>query len=84
MAATVKSRLNLRQAVTVSVTKAAELAKEAGAVASTGNYGAAKEKIEQASREFARGSEVSDRLMTEGNILPRASVGRHPNGGVCP
>jgi signal transduction histidine kinase len=71
-----QSRMNLRQAVTVSVTKAAELAKEARALASTGNYGAAKEKIDQAAREFTRGSEVSDRLMTEGNILRvLASVG---------
>ena len=71
-----QSRLNLKQAVTASVTKAAELAKEARAFAAAGNYVEANKKIEQASREFTNGSEVSERLMTEGNTLRvLASVG---------
>ncbi len=69
-------RLNLKQAVEASVTKASELAHEARQHAATGDFKAASAKIEQAASQFSRGAEASERLMTEGAVLRvLASVG---------
>jgi signal transduction histidine kinase len=69
-------REDLKQAVERSVTRATELAQEARQFAAKGDYQAASSRIEQAATEFSRGSEVSERLMTEGAVLRvLASVG---------
>jgi signal transduction histidine kinase len=70
------SRLDLRQAVEVSVRRASELATEARKVAATGDFATAKDLIERAAAEYSVSSDTSQRLMTEGAILRvLASVG---------
>jgi signal transduction histidine kinase len=70
------SRLNLRQAVEVSVRRASEFAKDARRLAATGDFAGAESRIRQAAAEFSLGSETSERLMTEGMLLRvLASVG---------
>ena len=70
------SRLDLRQAVEVSVRRANEYASEARKVAATGDFSAAKELIERAASEYSLSSDTSQRLMNEGAILRvLASVG---------
>ncbi|MEI8020241.1 MAG: HAMP domain-containing sensor histidine kinase, partial [Schlesneria sp.] len=72
----VVSRLELSQAVGVTIERAAGFAREAKALAATGNVQAAANKIDDAAAEFSKGAEVSERLMTEGKILRvMASVG---------
>lgn len=70
------SRLNLRQAVDLSVRRASELANEARRLASVGDIDAARTRINQAAAQFSLGSKTSERLMTEGAMLRvLASVG---------
>ncbi len=70
------SRLDLRQAVEVSVRRASEFASEARKVAATGDFVGAKALIERAAAEYSISSDTSQRLMTEGAILRvLASVG---------
>lgn len=70
------SRLNLRQAVEVSVKRASDLATEARQLASVGDYKAAEMRIREAADQFSLSSSTSERLMTEGGILRvLASVG---------
>jgi hypothetical protein len=70
------SRLDLRQAVEVSVRRASDLASQARKVAAAGDFVAAKDLIERAAAEYSISSDTSQRLMTEGAILRvLASVG---------
>jgi signal transduction histidine kinase len=70
------SRLDLRQAVEVSVRRASKLASEARQVAAQGDFVAAKVLIDRAAAEYSISSDTSQRLMTEGAILRvLASVG---------
>ena len=70
------SRLELRQAVEISVKRASDLANEARQLAASGDFAAAREKINLAAAEYSVGSDTSQRLMTEGAILRvLASVG---------
>ena len=70
------SRIDLKGDVEHSVDRAAQLAKEAQQFAAEGDYRTASLKITQAAAEFSRGSEASERLMTEGSVLRvLASVG---------
>jgi signal transduction histidine kinase len=70
------SRLDLRQAVEISVRRASEHATAARRFAAAGDFAAAKERIDQAAAEYSIGSDTSQRLMTEGAILRvLASVG---------
>jgi signal transduction histidine kinase len=70
------SRLNLRQAVELSVRRASDLANEARRLAAVGDIGAAQTRINQAAAQFSLGSRTSERLMTEGTMLRvLASVG---------
>lgn len=70
------SRLDLRQAVEVSVRRASNLAAEARTLAAAGDFAAAKERIDRAADEYSVSSDTSQRLMTEGAILRvLASVG---------
>lgn len=69
-------REELKQAVETSVTRASEYAREARQLAAEGDIKAAKARIELAASQFAKGSEVHGRLMTEGSTLRvLASVG---------
>ncbi len=70
------SRLNLRQAVDLSVRRASELANEARRLAAAGDIDSAQIRINQAAAQFSLGSKTSERLMTEGAMLRiLASVG---------
>lgn len=70
------SRLNLREAVELSVRRASELANEARRLAAVGDIDAAHTRINQAAAQFSLGSKTSERLMTEGTMLRvLASVG---------
>lgn len=70
------SRLNLRQAVDLSVRRASELANEARRLAATGDIESAQVRINQAAAQFSLSSKTSERLMTEGAMLRvLASVG---------
>lgn len=70
------SRLNLRQAVELSVSRASELANEARRLAAIGDIKGAQNRIGLAANQFSLGSKTSERLMTEGTMLRvLASVG---------
>ena len=70
------SRLQLRQAVEVTVERATELALEARRLAATGNFALAQRRITEAAAGFVEGAEIRERLMSEGAMLRvLASVG---------
>lgn len=70
------TREELRKAVKVSVEEAASFAQRARASAATGDFKAAENYIAKAASVFDAGSEVAERLQTEGSVLRvLASVG---------
>jgi signal transduction histidine kinase len=70
------SRLALRQEIEAAVKNANELANDARKMAARGDFEAARSCIKQAAEQFAEGSNLAERLMTEGAILRvLASVG---------
>jgi signal transduction histidine kinase len=71
-----ESRMELKQVVQASVTKASELANQARKHAAAGDIENAKKLIDRAGEMFSLSGETSQRLMTEGAMLRvLASVG---------